>query len=217
MLERRAVRRAGVGLHDARAHVVRVEAALLDEVVDDDLVGLDDPGEAARLDRHVGQRGALVERHARATPSPANSSTLPMPWPVLKNGWRRMWSITSFARDARRGAAPSRTKRAVCGHGDPDVPREPGVGHVGRAHAEREAAERARHARVAVGADDELPGERDLLDDLVVADGLRADELPVAVDLAVELDALPLGERLLHGGELARLLVEAHARCAPSA
>src|SRR6185437_5104609 len=50
---------ARVGLHDARAHRVGVEAALLHEVVDDDLVRLDDPGEAARLDRHVGERGAL--------------------------------------------------------------------------------------------------------------------------------------------------------------
>ena len=74
----------GSALHDARAHVVRVEAALLDEVVDDDLVGLDDAGEAAGLDRHVGERGALVERASRATPSPANSSTLPMPSPALE-------------------------------------------------------------------------------------------------------------------------------------
>ena len=41
-LERRAVRRARVGAHDAASHVVGVGAALLHEVLDDRLVGLDD-------------------------------------------------------------------------------------------------------------------------------------------------------------------------------
>ena len=35
-----------------------------------------------------------------------------------------------------------------------------------------------------------------------MADGLGAHELAVAMDLAVELHALALGEVLLHGGEL---------------
>jgi hypothetical protein len=179
MLEGRAVRRVGSAFTMRGRTSSAFEAALLHEVVDDHLVGLDDPGEAARLDRHVRERRALVERHAR-TPSPANSRTLPMPSPVLKNGCARMWSITSFAQTPGAELARQLEARRL-GHGDAHVARVPGVGHVGRADAEGEAAERARHARVRVGPDDDLPGEGDLFDHLVVADGLGADELPVAV------------------------------------
>ena len=122
---------------------------------------------------------------------------------VLKNGCARMWSITSFAQTPAR-SLPCRTKRAVSGTVTRTSLREPRVRHVGRADAEREAAERARHAGVRVGAGDELAGKRELLDDLVVADGLRADELSVAMNLAVELDAVLLREVVLHRRELAR-------------
>jgi hypothetical protein len=57
---------------------------------------------------------------------------------------------------------------------------------------------------------DELARKRDVLDDDVVADALAAHELAAAVHLAVELDALLLGERLLHGGEARGLLPQAH-------
>jgi hypothetical protein len=65
------------------------------------------------------------------------------------------------------------------------------------------AAERPGHAGVAVGAHDELPGQRELLDHRVVADGLGAGG-PPSRDLAVELQAVLVGELLLHGlGEAA--------------
>ena len=84
---------------------------------------------------------------------------------------------------------PVELKARVSGT-DAHVLREPGVRHVGRADAEREAAERARHAGVRVGAGDELARERDLLDDLVVADGLQEPTSFPSRDLAVELHAL---------------------------
>ena len=174
-VERRAVRRArDRPSRCARARRRRSRPRCFDEVVDDDLVGLDDAGEAAGLDRHVGERRALVERPCARCPSPANSSTLPMPSPLLKNGWRQDVEHHVLRADARRAARPCRTKRAVSGTVTRTSLRVPGVRHVGRADAEREAAERAGHAGVRVGAGDELTGERDLLDDLVVADGLRA-------------------------------------------
>ncbi len=181
----------------ARARSAASSAALLHEVVDDHLVGLDDAGEAARLDRHVGERRALVERQRARCRRRRTRAPCRCPRPLLKNGWLRMWSITSFAQTPRAEPAAQDEARRL-GHGDAHVAREPRVGHVGRADAEREAAERARHARVRVGARDDLPGERDLLDHLVVADGLRADELAVALDLAVELDARALREVVLH-------------------
>ena len=124
-----------------------------------------------------------------------------MPSPLLKKGCDRMWSITSFAQTPA-GSVPCQDEARRLGDGDAHVLREPGVRHVGRADAEREAAERAGHAGVRVGPGDELTGERDLLDDLVVADGLGADELSVAMDLAVELHALALREVLLDRGQL---------------
>ena len=132
-----------------------------------------------------------------------------MPSPALKNGLRQDVEHHVLGADAVAQRAVEDEARRL-GDGDAHVLGEPGVGHVGRADAEGEAAERARHAGVRVGAGDELPGERDLLDDLVVADGFRAHELAVAVHLAVELHPLLLGERLLHGGERAGLLVEPH-------
>ncbi len=120
-----------------------------------------------------------------------------------------MWSITSFAQYPV-AELPREDEARRLGDGDAYVLRVPGVRHVGRPDPEREAAEGAGHAGVRVGPRDDLAREGDLLDDLVVADGLAAGELPVAEDLAVELDALLLRERLLHGGERVRLLLEPH-------
>ena len=120
-----------------------------------------------------------------------------------------MWSITSFAQTPLR-SLPFSTKRAVSG----TVTRTSFVYQAFAMSVEptpnAKQPERAGHARVRVGAGDELTGQRDLLDDLVVADGLGAHELAVAMDLAVELHALALREVLLHGGELLGLLLEAH-------
>ena len=191
-----------------RAHVVGLQPALRDEVIDDDLVGLDDAGEAAGLDRHVGERRALVEGHVRDAVA-RELEDLADPLPALEE--LRAQDVKHHV--LRADAGPRRVLQDEArglGNGDADVLRVPGVRHVGGADAEREAAERAGHARVRVGAGDELTGQRDLLDHLVVADGLRADELPVAVDLAIELHALALREVLLHGGELLGGLLEPH-------
>ena len=112
-----------------------------------------------------------------------------MPLPGLEERLREDVEHHVLRADAACGAALQHEARGLR-DGDADVLRVPGVRHVGGADAEREAAERAGHAGVRVGAGDELAGKRDLLDHLVVADGFRADELPVAVDLAVELHAL---------------------------
>src|SRR2546421_334531 len=98
----------------------------------------------------------------------------------------------------RNVVALSSAKYEADDFGDSDayIFRVPGVRHVGRADPEGEAAEHARHARVRVCADDELAGERDVLDDCVVADGLGA----ALFRAAVEAYALLLCETLLRRG-----------------
>ena len=207
-LERREVLRVRVRLHDPLAHVLGDEPALLHEVVDDDLVGLDDPGEAAGLDGHVREGRALVERH-RPDAVAGELEHLADPLPRLEERLAEDVEHDVLRADAVREEAGEDEARRLR-DGDADVLRVPGVRHVGRTDAEREAAERARHAGVRVGTGDELARERELLDHLVVADGLRADELAVAMNLSVELHALTLRERLLDGGELLGLLLQPH-------
>ncbi len=57
---------------------------------------------------------ARSSRDMLVMPSPANSSTLPMPLPLLKNVELRMCSITSFAQTPLF-IVPLRMKRAVSG------------------------------------------------------------------------------------------------------
>jgi len=83
---------------------------------------------------------------------------------------------------------------------------EPGVGHVGRAHAEGEAAEHTGHAGVAVRAGDDLTRQREILDHGVVADGLGAARRV----LTVEPEVVILGERRLRRGESVRVFEQAH-------
>ena len=120
-----------------------------------------------------------------------------------------MCSITSCSAYAR-AEVPAQFEACRLGDGHPHVAREPRVGHVRGPDAEGKAPQGAGHAGVAVGADDQLSRQCELLDDHVVADGLRADELPVAVHLAVDLHVGALCKVVLHGGELARLHVEPH-------
>ena len=54
-----------------------------------------------------------------------------------------------------------------------NVFRVPGVRHVSRANAERETAEHAGHARVRVGADNDLSGQREIFDDGVMTNRFR--------------------------------------------
>jgi hypothetical protein len=106
-----------------------------------------------------------------------------------------------------QGAAEVHLHRLGDAH--PHVAGEPRVGHVGAAHTEREASQGAGHARVRVGARHHLAGQRDVFDDGVVADGLRALAHGV-LDLAVVAHALGLGEALLHDREAAGDVLEAH-------
>src|SRR5580704_4203393 len=96
------------------------------------------------------------------------------------------------------------------GNFDPDISRPPGVRHVGRPDSESKAPERPGHTGVAVGTRDDLPGKRDLLDDLVVANRFGANDAAVLEHLSVELDAPARGEVSLHGSEQLRLHVQTH-------
>ncbi len=124
-------------------------------------------------------RVARSSRDRPATPSPLNSSTWPMPFPLLKCSRDRMWSITSLAHTPGP-SSPVKHEAHRLRHPHPHVAGEPGVRHVGAADAEREAAERAGHAGVRVGPRHDLPGQRELLDHLVVTDGFAAHGLAVA-------------------------------------
>ena len=102
----------------------------------------------------------------------------------------------------RNVVALSTSKYEADDFGDSDayVFRVPGVRHVGRADPEGEAAEHARHARVRVRADDELAGQRNVLNDCVVADGLGA----ALFGAAVESYALPVCKTCLRRGKSVR-------------
>jgi hypothetical protein len=153
-----------------RARLVLGRRRASREVVHDHLVGLEDAREAARLDAML-VSVACSSRASCPRPGPANSSTLPMPRP-LEEGLAEDVQHHVLGAHARAGAAQHEAHRL--GHLHAHVLGEPGVGHVGRADAEREAAERAGHAGVAVGARDHLARQRDVLDHRVVADGLAA-------------------------------------------
>ena len=77
----------------------------------------------------------------------------------------------------------------------PHVLRDPRIEDGRGAHAEGQRAHRARVGRVRIGADDEHPGLGVVLQDLGVADRLRAHD--VALLLAVQPDPLLLGELAL--------------------
>ncbi len=198
---------AGVGGDGALAHARWVEAALAGDPFDGGLVGGDDAGEAPGLDGHVGERGALVDREpgdagARELEHLADAAAL------AKVRQREQVQHDVFGAHAGAQPAGELDARAL-GHAHAHVAGEPGVGHVGRADAEGEAAEGARHAGVRVGAGDELAGQGDGLDHLGVADRLGAGGAALALDLAVEREAVAAGEVRLHLGEARGLLGEA--------
>ena len=109
-----------------------------------------------------------------ATAAPANSNTLPTPAPARIARQREQMQHDVLRGHARRAAGHRSSMRSDLRHGHAHRAGDERVRHVGRADAERDAAERAAMRRVRVGADDDLPRQRVALGHHRVRDAVRA-------------------------------------------
>ena len=206
------VDRAGVALHPRLDRDVDA-AALLDEA-HGLFVGLDDAGEAAKLRGHVGERGALVGgKRARAR---RRRIRTPCPTPAAgaNRGQREQVQHEVLGGDAGRHRAVQLDAQHF-GHRDPHGARHERVGHVGRADAERDAAERAAVRRVRIGAGDELARQRVALRHHRVRDALRAGVVRVARREVAQVAVL--GEPMARDESAVRVRQPAHAADEPAA
>ena len=150
------------------------------------------------------ERRALVERQ-RAHRRAGELEDLADAGAVAERGQREHVEHHVLRGQTPRGSRPSSSTRRLSRHGHANRAGDQGVRHVGRADAEREAAERAAMQRVRVGADDELPRQRVVLGHHRVRD---------AGDVAAVVDgSLGIGQRAVHAQPMAlgeRLLGAAH-------
>ena len=101
------------------------------------------------------------------------------------------------------------------GHGDPDGAGHERVGHVGRADAERDAAQRAAVRRVRIGAGDELARQRVALRHQRVRYALRARVVRVARREVAQVAVI--GEPMARDESAVRVRKPAHAADEPAA
>src|ERR1700749_1816836 len=204
-LEARGVLRVFVAPEEPAAYLFGVEPARAREIFERYFVGLDDACEAARLDGHVRQGRALVNRPTFQAVA-RELQDLPDAFALLHVLGREYDEHHVLRRHVRTLLALQDEAHDL-GDFDANVLRVPGVRHVGRADAEGEAAEHARHAGVRVCADDELTRKRDVLPDRVVTDGFG----PALFGPPVEGYPLPVRETLLRGREPVGAVEQAHA------
>ncbi|SOY63139.1 hypothetical protein CBM2587_B60170 [Cupriavidus taiwanensis] len=161
--ERAAVdrKRGGEGGAVIAAHPgldLEVEPAPLAEKAHGLRVGRDDAGEAAQLGAHIGQRGALVDRHC-ADHRPRELEYLADAGAGLDVGPGQQVQHHVLGRDARRQRAVQPHQDALR-QGHAHGAGHEGIGHVGGADAERHASQRAAVRGVRVGAHHHLARQR---------------------------------------------------------
>ena len=132
------------------------------------LVGGDEAGLGARLDRHVGERQARVHRQ-RLDRRAAELERLVGGAVGAEPADEREDDVLGL--DAGRQRAADLDAERL-GHAQPGLAGRHADRHVGRAHAGGEGAQRAGRARVGVGADDDVAGLGEALGDALVADAL---------------------------------------------
>ena len=131
------------------------------------------------------------------TAAPPNSKTRPTPAPARMSGSASRCSTRSFALTPGGSRAVDLDAQHL-GHGKAHRAGHEGIGHLGGADTEGDAAQRAAVRRVRIGADDQLARQRVALGHQRVRDALRTFALGLqpVVDQAVCRDefAVRLGQ-----------------------
>jgi hypothetical protein len=195
-VDRPGVDGIGIAVHPWRHG--EVDAAALAQEAHRLRIGRDDAGETTELGGHVGQRGALVDAHARDDLA-RELEDLAHAAALAHEGQGQQVQDDVLGRDAQGERAVEFDPRRLR-NGQPDGTGDEGVGHVGRADAEGHAAERAAVRGVRIGAHDQLAGQGIVLRHHGMRD---ACDVGTVVERRLVLRQRAVGAQAMGGGEVA--------------